>query len=160
LLAGLQRQEAATGSLETSREVVTTRTDGRIKLYLTYKALNFRREKRAVFEAGHYLPLTGESRRQEHVCAFARALADCSFLVVPRLGCRLLENADDLPLGRAVWGETCLLLPPEARPGRYRNLFTGEVLHCVHEEGCRTLALAEIFATFPVALLERLDSET
>jgi (1->4)-alpha-D-glucan 1-alpha-D-glucosylmutase len=160
LLAGLLRQEETDGPLETARNVVATRQDGRIKLYLTYKALNFRRENRELFEAGRYLPLTVEGVRQEQVCAFERASNGRSFLVVvPRLCCRLIENEKGLPLGPAVWAETRLLLPPEGTTGRYRNLFTGEILLPVEAEGCRSLALAEIFATFPVALLERIDSE-
>lgn len=158
LLTGLLRQEEADGPLETARDVVATRQDGRIKLYLTYKALNFRRENRELFEAGRYLPLTVEGPRQEHVCAFQRSVNGRSCLVlVPRFCSRLIEKADGLPLGAAIWAETRLLLPDETKPGSYRNLFSGEILQPVQENGLCSFVLAEIFATFPVALLERLD---
>ena len=158
LLAGLLRQEEADGLLATARAVVATRTDGRIKLHLTCKALNFRREHRALFEAGSYLPLTVEGVRQEHVCAFERAVNGSSVVVVvPRLYCGLIENENGLPLGAAVWTETRLLLPVEADAGSYRNLLTGEMLRPVPEEGRRSLALAEVLATFPVALLEGIE---
>jgi (1->4)-alpha-D-glucan 1-alpha-D-glucosylmutase len=157
-LSGLLRQEETAGPLMAARDVVATRQDGRIKLYLTYKSLNFRRENREVFEAGRYLPLTVEGVRQEHVCAFERASNGRSLLVVvPRFCSRLLASTNGLPLGAAVWQETRLLLPPEVATGSYRNLFSGEMLLPVQEEGRRSLALAEIFATFPVALLERID---
>jgi (1->4)-alpha-D-glucan 1-alpha-D-glucosylmutase len=157
-LDALREKEAGEGLLETANDVVATRADGRIKLHLTYKALNFRKENRELFEAGRYLPLTVEGSWQEHVCAFERSINGRSCLVVvPRLCCRLLENGNGTPLGAAVWPETRLLLPSAPEPGRYRNIFTGEILLPVQEEGRRSLALAEVFATFPVALLERIE---
>ena len=55
----------------------------------------------------------------------------------------------DFPLGGEVWGDGVLSVP--APPGTpLRNVYTGEAL-AVGGEG--TLALAEVFAHFPVALL-------
>ncbi|MBE0503673.1 MAG: malto-oligosyltrehalose synthase [Desulfuromonadales bacterium] len=158
-LDDLLRREATDGPLATAQDVVASRQDGRIKLHLSCKALNFRRDHRALFESGRYLPLTVDGARHEHVCAFERALNGSSFLVVvPRLCSHLIENAEGLPLGPEVWAETRVLLPAETSPGRYRHIFSGEILEPTQEDGRGTLALAEIFATYPVALLERIDS--
>lgn len=158
LLDDLLHREATSGPLATARDVVATRQDGRIKLHLTCKALNFRRDHRALFETGRYLPLAVEGSRQEHICVFERAVNGSSFLVVvPRFCSRLIGGAEGLPLGPEVWAETRILLPAETRVGTYRNIFSGEILVPTEEDGRRTLALAEIFATYPVALLERIE---
>lgn len=157
LLDDLLCREATAGPLATARDVVASRDDGRIKLHLTCKALNFRREHRLLFETGRYLPLMVEGARQEHVCAFERAVNGSSFLVVvPRFCSRLIEDGKGVPLGADVWAETRLILPPEREAGSYRNLLTGEVLHPSDGEGRWSLLLAEILAHYPVALLERL----
>jgi (1->4)-alpha-D-glucan 1-alpha-D-glucosylmutase len=158
LLDDLWGQEATTGPLATARDMVASRQDGRIKLHLTCKALNFRRDHRALFETGRYLTLTVEGARQEHVCAFERAVNGSSFLVVvPRFCSRLIKDENGVPLGPEVWAETRIILPAETRAGTYRHIFSGEILAPTGEDGRRTLALAEIFATYPVALLERIE---
>jgi (1->4)-alpha-D-glucan 1-alpha-D-glucosylmutase len=159
LLDGLLHLEATAGLLETARQVVATRNDGRIKLFLTCKALNFRRDKREEFKSGRYLPLTVEGTCREHVCAFERSINSSSFLVVvPRFCSRLIQDSSGLPLGADVWQDTRLLQPFDTPESSYRNIFTAEVLHLEQHEGRLSLALKDILAVFPVALLERLDS--
>lgn len=159
LLTALRRQETTDGLAKTAQAVVATRNDGRIKLHLTCKALNFRRANRELFESGKYLPLSVAGTAQEHVCAFKRTTNGHSFLVVVPLFCsRLLADVSDLPLGPKVWQETRLILPPETSAGSYRNIFTGEILPLQEEDGVLSLALAEILAIYPVALLERLGT--
>ena len=69
-------------------------------------------------------------------------------VVVPRLVAQLTRG--DAPPTGEVWADTALTLP-DTDDTRYRNLFTGEQI------GVRdgSLPLAEILATFPVALLQR-----
>lgn len=158
LLDELLQMEAAIGSLETARQTVASRSDGRIKLYLTARALNFRRENRELFESGRYLPLTVEGARQEHVCAFERSINDSSALiVVPRFCSRLMPGSSGLPLGRKVWQDTRIIQSFDAAASRYRNVFTGEILSLVQQDGRLGLALENILAEFPVAMLERVD---
>jgi len=65
---------------------------------------------------------------------------------------RLVSGPDELPHGESVWQDTVLTLPNDS-PTAYRNQFTG-VMHTASErDGQRVLPLAEVFATFPVALL-------
>ena len=154
----LLRLVETAGRRETARQLVASRNDGRIKLYLTQTALNFRRENRTLFEAGRYLPLAAEGARQEHVCAFERSDNNRSVLVVvPLFTSRLMESSDGLPLGADVWQDTRIMLPFETATSLYRDLFTGEVLSLDQEEGRLRLALNRVLAEFPVALLERLD---
>jgi (1->4)-alpha-D-glucan 1-alpha-D-glucosylmutase len=156
LLEDLIQRETCEGPLKTARNMVATRQDGRIKLHLTYKALNFRRDNRELFESGRYLPLTVEGVHQEHVCTFERSVDGASFLVVvPRLCLRLIIDENGLPLGPEVWQETRLLLPPDSGGSSYRNIFTGEILQPLHAAEGASLALQEILSVYPVALLER-----
>lgn len=158
LLRELIRRESNVGSLEMAREVVASRNDGRIKLYLTFKALNFRREHRELFESGEYLPLTVEGPRQEHVCTFERSLAERSVVVVvPRFCSRLLRDSSDLPLGPAIWQDSAIILPADASSSRFRNVLTGEVLTSEQRGGRSILALQSVFEAFPAALLEWVD---
>lgn len=159
LLDELIQKESSVGLLDTVSELVTTPTDGRMKLHLIWKALNFRRKNRKLFESGRYLPLSVAGSFQGHVCAFERSINNHSVLVVvPRLCTRLISDFTGLPLGADVWQDTRLLLPLDTEISCYRNLFTGEVLTLDQQDDQGSLALQKILSAFPVALLERLDS--
>ncbi len=119
------------------RELTSNWEDGRIKLYLTYKALNFRRAHPELFLHGDYIPVTGSA----HACAFARRQGEeWALAAVPRLTLRLGQPPQ--------WGGEALALPAAA-PARWRNVFTCETLEARDE-----VRLANLFAAFPVALLE------
>jgi len=158
LLDELMHNESTAGPLDTAREVVATRNDGRIKLHMTFKALNFRRENRELFESGRYLPLTVEGTCQEHICAFERSVNGSSILVVVPLFCsRLIGDSSGLPLGPEVWQDTRIIQPFDIASSCYRNIFTGEVLSLDQQESQLSLALQDILAVYPVALLERIS---
>jgi (1->4)-alpha-D-glucan 1-alpha-D-glucosylmutase len=158
LLDELLQLEANAGLLETARQAVASRNDGRIKLHLTCKVLNFRRENRELFESGRYLPLTVEGACKEHICAFERSVNDSSILVVvPRFCSRLIRDSSGLPLGPEVWQDTRIIQPFDTAESCYRNVFTGELLHLNQQEEQLSLAVQDVLAVFPVALLERLD---
>ncbi len=160
LLDELMRMEATAGPLETAREVVATRNDGRIKLHLTCKALNFRRENRIVFECGSYLPLTVEGACREHICAFERSLGGSSVLVVvPRFCSRLIGDSGGLTFGPEVWRDTRIIQVLDTASTCYRNVFTGEVLNIEQQQDQLNLALKDILSVYPVALLERRDRQ-
>jgi hypothetical protein len=54
-----------------------------------------------------------------------------------------------------VWGDTRIVLPPEAGLGgsRLRDVFTGVEVDIRRENGRAHLRAAEIFERFPLALL-------
>jgi len=132
--------------------------DGRIKLYVTSRSLEFRRAHRRLFGDGEYVPLESAGDRADHVCAFARVLDEESALaVVPRLVFRLTGGSGQPPLGPEVWKETRLVLPSDHAGRHYRNVFTGEVLAAGEQDGGGALLMASVLAHFPVALLERME---
>ncbi|HVX65384.1 MAG TPA: malto-oligosyltrehalose synthase [Bryobacteraceae bacterium] len=139
LLDELRRREAQDlpGLL---RDLTANWEDGRIKLYLTYKALNFRKAQPELFQKGEYLPVEAP-----HACAFARRAGDrWALVVVPRMVARLSEPRKRL-LRAGVFGDAAVEVPEQA-PSVWRNVLTGEEI--------RTPRLAGLFASFPVALLE------
>jgi (1->4)-alpha-D-glucan 1-alpha-D-glucosylmutase len=133
-------------------ELLAEASDGRIKAYLIYQTLKFRRAHEALLAQGAYLPLEAAGVKRDHVCAFARSYGGkVALVIVPRLVARLVGRVEQPPLGHEVWGKTRLLLPPPLAGRSYRNIFTGEPVAADNSEGGPLLGA--IFARFPVALL-------
>jgi (1->4)-alpha-D-glucan 1-alpha-D-glucosylmutase len=154
-LADLGARVAAGDLAGTARELVERWADGRIKLYTISRALACRRSAPDLFRAGAYVPLATGGRHAAHVCAFARqASAAAVIVVVPRLTARLTGNGARPPLGAAVWADTHVLLPELLAAGAYVDVFTGATTPGAPGETRRTLAVADLLATFPVAVLE------
>ena len=118
LLAEMQATIAAAGDRAAlAQELVKTREDGRVKMYLIREALAFRARRRALFERGDYRPLEVHGAWAEHVCAFARvADGGAALTVIPRLLAR--RGPDTLPHGHGYWADTWLELPADLA-GRY-----------------------------------------
>ncbi len=156
LLDSLKKEVTARGDELTAlaRELVRTKEDGRIKLYVTYRALNCRRERADLFSTGEYLPCQTTGTRREHVVAFVRRNRNgWALAAVPRLLTRLMPGPDDLPLGEKTWEDAAVILPATPLTGRCRNIFTGDVLTVGRVENQPVLPAAQIFKSFPVALL-------
>ncbi len=138
MLDELRRREAQdqAGLLD---DLNTNWEDGRIKLYLTYKALNFRKAQPELFQKGEYVPL--EAPR---ACAFARRAGDLwAVTAVPRMiGCLSVPRKRLLPPNAF---EDAALVLPKGAPRKWHNVLTGE------QTG--KLRLADLFARFPAALL-------
>jgi (1->4)-alpha-D-glucan 1-alpha-D-glucosylmutase len=129
-------------------EMLRNCRDGRLKMWVTSRALNFRRKHKDLFQKGSYLPLRVRRGREEHVVAFARRHSgNAAITVVPRLSYTLMKGKEEPPIG-AVWGDSELALPPEAIGRRVRNIFTGESFDVGESILCR-----EVFSNFPVAVL-------
>ena len=126
--------------------------DGSVKLYVTAKALGFRRNHGALFLEGGYLPLEASGTLKEHVCAFAR-LHDGEWVtvIVPRMVARLIAFGE-FPVGHKVWGRSVISLPA-ASPGEWANVLTGESLETLRVARGRALPLGDVLRSFPVALL-------
>jgi len=129
--------------------------DGRVKLFLIYRALRARRENRDLFDTGDYLPTFVTGDRAQHVVAFFRSQrvtreassAPHYVLVVAPRFLTSLVRPGAAPLGERVWGGTSIKLPRDA-PAIWRNVITDEVLRAQGE-----ISVGEVLAKFPVALL-------
>jgi (1->4)-alpha-D-glucan 1-alpha-D-glucosylmutase len=159
MLADLQRARAECGT-ELRRLTCTLLEhpmDGRIKLYTTMMALNFRRANRALFQNGEYIPLKSDGAKKDRVCAFARLHGEqATITVVPRLVASFTGDPKTLPVGPDTWGDTWIIVPSWRAGSPYRNLFTGETLSSQNAGESQRLSVAEVLEEYPVALLERL----
>jgi (1->4)-alpha-D-glucan 1-alpha-D-glucosylmutase len=159
--AALTRMRADLGSLEKesdpitlARELTVTKEDGRIKLFVTSRALAFRKARREIFEKGEYLPVELDGEKSRSMCAFARRfLGEIAITVVPRFFTKLIAHGTDLPFGSEVWKDTALLIPFAGSNRRYVNQFTGEVLTTPSHGGAVSFPVGDVLANFPVALL-------
>jgi len=145
----LLRQSGEGRLLELCSDLMANYQDGRIKMWVTMRALNFRREHQELFRTGSYSPLTAANEKQEHVAAFARSYEDRAIVVAaPRLTYTMMRGRVQPPIGD-VWGNAELQLPAEVLGTRLLNVFTGEEFPV----NGRTLPCRQLFAFFPVALL-------
>ena len=146
---------AAVGSrCEFARSLVTSREDGRIKMYVTTQSLQCRRDHPGLFTVGDYHPLDSVGEHAEHVFSFARQAGGVwAIVAVPRLVTRLSSNLDAAPLGGNVWKDTRIELPTMPPALQWENCFTGERLEPSNHEGLLSLAAADVFKHFPVALV-------
>jgi (1->4)-alpha-D-glucan 1-alpha-D-glucosylmutase len=125
--------------------------DGAIKLLVTACGLRLRRERRALFLEGAYVPLTCEAERAENAVAAARVQDSQAIVAVtPRLAARL---AGEMPLGRDAWRGARMLLPGELGQRIYRHALTGAELRPVDGRDSMGLPLADVLRECPVAIL-------
>jgi (1->4)-alpha-D-glucan 1-alpha-D-glucosylmutase len=156
LLQELQSRLAAGGDdrLPLVRELLSCKEDGRIKLYVTVLALHCRRRHPGLFAIGDYVPAQVLGAKGAHIFGFSRRQGDRTAIVaVPRLIAGLLADSHEGPRGGAVWQDTRLRMPDIDPRQTWRHVFTGEPVRIAVEDGQSTVAVAELLAQFPVALL-------
>jgi (1->4)-alpha-D-glucan 1-alpha-D-glucosylmutase len=135
------------------QELLANLEDGRAKLYLVLRLLGLRREHPLLFESGDYLPLTVEGEHAAHVCAFARCAGNDALIVVaPRWFSVLCGEEHRHPVGRPVWGDTCLVLPEALVEREWVSLLDGEAVAGL---GRQTIPVAEVLRRFPVGVVMR-----
>jgi (1->4)-alpha-D-glucan 1-alpha-D-glucosylmutase len=146
--------------------------DPRLKLFVTWQALQFRRKHDELLRQGLYMPLGVSGARAGHVCAFAwqappenAAGPRHAIVVVPRLLARLAQatengaarnghrgprglHFDAASIGELAWQDTSVILPRRTA-STLTNSFTGQSLRV----DSPWVGASEIFADFPVALL-------
>ena len=133
-------------------ELVRNWKDGRIKLYLIWKALRFRAQNAALFAEGQFLPVESRGARHEHVMGFVRRHKKESVLiVVPRWLAR--GRYPTKPGGIAhFWRNTDVRLPAAA-PTSWNNILTDETVEARSAGGRPSIRIEKLFEHFPVALL-------
>ena len=153
----IKRLEAEIPHWQLARELANEKNDGRVKLFLIYKALNSRKKARDIYEKGEYRFLNVLGMKEYHVCALARRMGGRAVLAAaPRFFMRLLKDPGDLPLGEDIWHGTVVAVPADGTGIRYSNIFTEEVLETAEYDGVIGFRCGDLFRNFPVALLEKI----
>ncbi len=138
--------KAEQNTFELLRDLWLHKEDGRIKLFLMYKALAAKKMHRFLFEQGDYIPLEVDGRFKNHIFSFLRTYeGKCVVAVVPRFLTSILEEGEHFS-GEVVWHDTHVL--NSQKVSKWNNIFTGEKI-----SGKDRLWIGEIFQHFPVALL-------
>ena len=146
------------------RALVDNLHDGRCKLYLTWKVLQFRREHEELFRRGEYVPLRVTGEHASNLCTFARRHAgEWVIVIAPRLYLRLLGDRAEPPLGTAVWENTIVELPRDydaSGGGAWRNVLDGGEVPTVKQGDRSGIQVAAALDHFPVTLLHRSTDAT
>jgi (1->4)-alpha-D-glucan 1-alpha-D-glucosylmutase len=138
--------------------------DDRLKLFLTWRALQFRRSHVELFQ-GDYLPLAADGPRKAQLCAFARTCGpQRAVCIVPRVACdawsefyghgQIHANEAEPRWPMSDWWQgTTVSLDPEA-PARWRHVVTGQRIDATLQDGALpVLKVRDVLRSFPVALL-------
>jgi (1->4)-alpha-D-glucan 1-alpha-D-glucosylmutase len=155
----MRRATLAGLSASTPTDLLEQRADGRVKMFVTNRALAARAELRDLYEQGDYVPLQTSGARRDSVFAFARTMpgsASMAITCVPRLVASLTPDGAP-PIGCGVWADTRIDLPAAlTAPARFRDVFTGATLDVEPAGGTAMIPMipaAAVFERFPVALL-------
>ena len=128
--------------------------DGRPKLYLTWRALELRREKPGLFAGGEYVPLEVSGEGADHLVAFARVLGDdVAVVVAPRLVAPLADDSGGLRLHPEALSGLRVELPEGLAGTGLVDVLTGETVSAQDREGTASVSADKLLRGFPVALL-------
>jgi (1->4)-alpha-D-glucan 1-alpha-D-glucosylmutase len=136
-------------SVETSyiQNLLSNPANGKIKMFITYKALQVRNQNLQVFNNGSIIPLEIKGKFKNHIMAFARKFEeDFVITMVPRFLTSIVKE-NELPIGSNIWADTCIDLSKFDAQSLKNNL-TGEVFG---KKG--KILIGEIFRNFPYALI-------
>jgi (1->4)-alpha-D-glucan 1-alpha-D-glucosylmutase len=122
--------------------------DGRIKMFLTKRVLQFRRQHADLFEHGEYSPLAANGTFAECCVSFARQLGDKWIVVIaPRLSSRVGFP----PVGER-WKDTTIELPETLSLQDAHDLFTCRPVPLQD----RRLKLRDTLSILPFAMITNL----
>ena len=150
LLEEIKKMQSRAGDEGLCKDLLKNMRDGKVKMFVTWKALHSRLRDPAVFIKGEYIPVDTEGQKGNNVCSFVRKNGRRVLAAAPRFVSELVAP-EVLPLGLDVWGDTRLVL---AEHGTFRNIFTGARLRTSEADSRPVLMVHDVFAGFPVALLE------
>ena len=136
------------------RNMVEHWHDGRVNLFLVWKAIRFRRENAALFQEGEFLPLEARGEcRQNVVCFMRRKNGNQILVVVPRWLSQVAPSVRGH--GQWDWHNTEVVLPPNSA-GRWRSVVSGHEVTAEHAKDGHSstgpaLRVEDLFEHFPVA---------
>jgi (1->4)-alpha-D-glucan 1-alpha-D-glucosylmutase len=135
-----------------AQNLVKSWHDGRIKLYLIWKALQFRRSHEEIFRDGDFLPLQAEGRYSRNITAFARKLGSSWLMAaVPQWLSQVPAMPDRTKTG-FNWEDTRLVLP-SGSPSLWNSVLMSQQVPAFSEQSKGYVNASDLFCDLPVALL-------
>ncbi|MBW4574516.1 MAG: malto-oligosyltrehalose synthase [Aphanothece sp. CMT-3BRIN-NPC111] len=141
------KDKAQTDILGLMAELLATKEDARIKMFLTAKLLEARKQHLEVFQEGDYLPLEATGKFKDNIVAIGRTYkGKVAIAIAPRFF-TLLIKPGEYPLGEQVWDDTRLELP-KGMPSAWKDALTDQTISANGK-----VLMGEALKHFPVALL-------
>ncbi|MGF1590768.1 MAG: malto-oligosyltrehalose synthase [Pleurocapsa sp.] len=129
--------------LQLIKELIETKDNGKIKLFLTYQLLKARKKYTKIFQNSDYQPIEITGKYHNHLIAFARNYEEKTLVAIaPRFLTAIIQPGQ-VPLGIEVWSDTSLKLAHKD----WHNLVDNQTIVG------KNLAVGKILQNFPVALL-------
>ncbi|QJD98427.1 malto-oligosyltrehalose synthase [Mucilaginibacter robiniae] len=125
------------------------RYDAQIKLWLTHKLFQLRKQEAQLFAEGLYVPLQVKGAYKDYVIAYARRYQQKWIITVAPIHLGELARDQDRSVTSLKWKSTRIILPPEA-PAEWSNLLTGTSGKA--EEN--VLKVKDLFTHLPLAVLK------
>ncbi|MFH1223013.1 MAG: malto-oligosyltrehalose synthase, partial [Pseudomonadota bacterium] len=130
------------------KELSSDGRDGKIKLYLIYKTLEFRKAHPDIFETGSYVPIETTGKLKDNVISFMRKSGKGSAVVIaPRFYSYFMKEGE-MVANSDIWGDTSVVLP-EGSPAEFKDILTGNTIKCSDN----TIAVSTVQTLLPVSLL-------
>ena len=128
--------------LQLTKELIKTKENGKIKLFLTHQLLKARQEHSEIFQKGDYQAIEITGKYHNHLIAFTRNYEDKTLVAIAPRFLTTIIKPGQLPLNKDVWEDTSLKLAPK----NWHNLIDNQTI-----AGEQTVG--KILQHFPVALL-------
>ena len=136
------KNQSSQNILQLIKELIATKENGKIKLFLTHQLLTARKKYSELFQNGDYQEIEVTGEHQDSIVAFSRNYGDKTIVAIaPRFLTRIIKPGQ-LPLGMQVWSDTNLKLTDRD----WHNLIDGQTI-------AGETAVGKILQNFPVALL-------
>ena len=128
--------------LQLIEELIATKENGKIKLFLTHQLLTARKKYSDIFQNGDYQEIEVSGKYQDNIVAFSRNYRDKTLVAIaPRFLTGIIKPGE-LPLGMEIWQDTSLKLAKKD----WHNLIDAQTI-------AGETAVGKIIQNFPVALL-------
>ncbi|MGZ3938633.1 MAG: 4-alpha-glucanotransferase, partial [Flavisolibacter sp.] len=139
--------EISTGAEEDLlKQLWKERYNGKIKLWLTHKLLQWRKEEKEFLSKAEYIPLPVEGSYKNHVLAFARKHQHTIYVIAVPLHLAEICKEQQTEVNKIDWKDTGIILP-----GR----LAGEIIDVLNGRSFEDkINVADIFAELPFALLK------
>ncbi|MDP4174899.1 MAG: malto-oligosyltrehalose synthase [Bacteroidota bacterium] len=131
------------------KKLVSDMSDGKIKMFLTYKVIKARNENPELFQLGEYIPLETGGKYKNNIVAFARHYQNLwAITIAPRFLTSLVKE-NHMPFGQKVWDDTHLILPTVIK--QLKDILSNDFVGT--NSSSSLLSIGDILKNFPVSLI-------